>query len=85
MLHLNYNIQNVNVNTLATQYSAQKSAWMQVRILKDWFFEKCVPTTKKYLGEKNSMKKLCYSYSRITLVKGNYEMVKFWGNFCHQT
>lgn len=45
-------LKNVNVNALPAQYTSHKSAWMNGKIFKDWFFEKFVPTTKKFFREK---------------------------------
>lgn len=43
---------NVEISALPVLYKNQKNAWMDSLIFKDWFFNKFVPETKKYLTEK---------------------------------
>ena len=49
---------NVDMSALPAQYTSQKSAWMNGKIFKNWFFETFVPTTKTFLKQKNFQKKL---------------------------
>lgn len=44
---------NINMETLPVYYRAQKSAWMDCFLFKEWFFDAFVPAVKKYLKAKN--------------------------------
>lgn len=70
---------NVDVSALPAQYTSQKSAWMNGNIFKNWFFEKFVPTTKKFLKQKKLPEKaLLFIDNKVyPIVKMNYEMMKF--------
>lgn len=48
---------NISISSLPVLYKNQKSAWMDSKIFKEWFFDSFVPQVEKYLAENNLPRK----------------------------
>lgn len=69
-------LKNVNHDTLPVAYKAQKSAWMDGFIFKNWFFKNFVPDVKKFLKEKNLPAKAILLIDNAPSHPGEKELVE---------
>lgn len=71
---------NVNMESLPVIYRSQKSAWMNSKLFKDWFFENFVPNVEKHLRELGLPSKAILFLDNAPSHPAETELIK--GNIC---
>jgi hypothetical protein len=56
--HMPRAFENLNLSTLPVYYCAQKSAWIDATLFREWFHEEFVPDVSRHLKSRNLPEKL---------------------------